>query len=116
MIRFVLHVGTVYSPNDGDRHKINGPTLAQLYGVRLSECIVIDEDRPETALGIGDLSRYLHLYPSTQGAAYWKISQTEHDLYPLAKQPSFENVIIGDQKLKLVDWTRRKIAELFGRS
>ena len=81
MIRFALHPGPVHSVNDGDYHMIGAPQLAQLYGVRLSECVIIDHDRPDTTIG-RDTDRLLHLYPSEQGAAYWPISEVERRQYP----------------------------------
>jgi hypothetical protein len=85
MIRFALHVGDVISPNDGDVHHISAPALARLYGVSLRECVVVDPDRPDGVVGV-DLDRLLHLYPSSQGAAYWPISESERRQYPIGER------------------------------
>lgn len=92
MIRFCLHPGPVYSVNDGDDHFIGAHQLADLYGVKSTECVVITRDNggdlprdyrgPESRWRGIDLSTLLHLYPSKQGAAYWHISETERQQYP----------------------------------
>lgn len=38
---YALYPGPVISKMDGDEHYIGAAQLAQLYGVRLSQCIVI---------------------------------------------------------------------------
>lgn len=82
MIRFCLHPGPVTSVNDGDTHIISAPQLSQLYGVSLSECLVVRG--PNGMNGREEyLTRLLHLYPSKQGAAYWHISDAERRQYPL---------------------------------
>lgn len=84
MIRFCLHPGSVVSVNDGERHHVGALQLAMLYGVKMSECVVVDPSRHDARPGLTeDLSRLLHLYPSTQGAAYWRISEAERQQYPL---------------------------------
>jgi hypothetical protein len=40
MIRYVLCPGYIRSKTDGDLHYISAGRLAQLYGVRISECII----------------------------------------------------------------------------
>ncbi len=45
-LKYVLVPGHVRSRHDGDLHWIGVPTLAQLYGVKLRECVVYpDHDR-----------------------------------------------------------------------
>jgi hypothetical protein len=92
VIRFVLHPGFVISPNDGDQHKVSAPQLAQLYGVRMSECIVIDPDQPETFMGRDSMPEYLHLFPSDHGGRYWPISETERFNYPKRELAGCERV------------------------
>jgi len=59
--RYVLHPGYVYSKNDGDRHFIGGPRLAQLYGVDIRDCVF--GDVPQYSELPGDI----HLRPSRCG-------------------------------------------------
>lgn len=118
MIRFVLHPGLIHSRNDGDLHKITAPQLAQLYGVRLSECIVVDPDRPETVLGHGDLKRYLHLFVSYEGAAYIPVSEAERAQYPIKRElsPSPFFVRQGERRFASFRTTLKQLCELARRS
>lgn len=97
MIRFALHPGTIVSVNDGDLHYVGEPQLADLYGVSLLECVTVDPDCPWLSRGI-DQSVLLHLYPSHQGAAYWKISEAERRAYPLAERTHDFYVTDGVQR------------------
>ena len=60
-MRYVLHPGWVTSKNDGQKHFIGRPRLAQLYRVNLGQCV------------LGDEREYLeqdddvHLYPDYHG-------------------------------------------------
>lgn len=45
--RYILRPGWIFSRNDGDRHYISAPQLAQLYGVSMQECFIA---RDETSL------------------------------------------------------------------
>lgn len=46
-IKYVLRPGIIPSKNDKDRHFIDAPTLARLYGVRMQECVIIDLNDPQ---------------------------------------------------------------------
>lgn len=63
MTRYVLHPGCVTSKRDGDRHFINGRTLAHLYGVDYSTCVFGDVPPPRYIERPGDV----HLYPRYDG-------------------------------------------------
>lgn len=67
MIRYILHPGWVESWNDGDRHYIDAPKLARLYGVPWNQCIVHDPMRPETRAGFVGLPTDKHLWPRKDG-------------------------------------------------
>jgi hypothetical protein len=41
-LRYVLHPGYVISKYDGQEHFVGGPTLAQLYGVNIHDCVFGD--------------------------------------------------------------------------
>jgi hypothetical protein len=112
--RFVLHPGYVTSPNDGDRHYIGARQLADLYGVRLSECVVIDPERPRISLGHGDLSAYLHLFPSAEGAAYWRISETERAQYPITDRLPQRAYVVrrGTRRFSVLRATLREVVEV----
>ena len=43
-IKYVLSPGWVRSASDGQSHYISAPRLAQLYGVKLADCIVANEE------------------------------------------------------------------------
>ena len=45
--KYAVHPGWVFS-KDGDKHWIGFHTLIRLYGLRADECLVWDDDRPET--------------------------------------------------------------------
>lgn len=80
MIRFALHPGPIISVNDGDEHWISAVQLADLYGVSLHECAVIDFRRPNASRGL-DSSRLLHLYP--QQMAYPRVTPAERRQFPI---------------------------------
>jgi hypothetical protein len=40
MRKYILFPGEVTSAHDGERHFIDAPTLARLYGVPMDECVV----------------------------------------------------------------------------
>ena len=65
-MRFILHPGLVYS-KDNDCHFISAPQLANLYGVPLKNCYVLDSRRPETYLGYKKRKNDIHLYPRPSG-------------------------------------------------
>ena len=64
---YVLHPGYVTSKNDGDRHFIDAPTLAKLYGVPLHQCLIYDIRRPENIKGFVDNPNFKHLRPRYNG-------------------------------------------------
>lgn len=41
MKKYALYPGRVISQTDGDKHFIDGPTLASLYGVSMRECMIV---------------------------------------------------------------------------
>jgi len=59
--KYVLFPGYVRSRNDGDRHYIDAPKLAQLYGVRLGECVIANERGHSALLGL------IELHPRSDG-------------------------------------------------
>ena len=63
---YALCPGYITSKNDGDLHYISAMQLAELYGVNIRKCIVVDFDRPETYMG-RDLSKYIKLRPKYYG-------------------------------------------------
>lgn len=63
-IKYALHPGYVYSKNDGDRHWISATRLAQLYGVKMGECI----DAAYTHhMNNTHRESLIHLYPDYNG-------------------------------------------------
>lgn len=66
--RIILHPGEVKSGNDGQRHWIDAPTLARLYGVKLEDCLVQDYRREETYRGFRAWKDDIHLYPRSDGS------------------------------------------------
>lgn len=64
--KYVLRPGVIYSKNDDDPHHIDAPTLARLYGVLMSECIVIHQNEKRISQ-FGDLSKMISLYPDYHG-------------------------------------------------
>lgn len=70
MIKYLLCPGEVRSQSDGHYHNISASQLCQLYGVRMSECII----RPESFQIPQDeekfMSRYkdlIKLFPRNNG-------------------------------------------------
>lgn len=66
MKKIAIHPGEIMSKNDGQIHKIGARQLAELYGVDLRDCIVWEQDRPESYLGRNP-DDYYHLYPRYYG-------------------------------------------------
>lgn len=60
--KYVLHPGNVDSQQDTDTHFISASQLARLYGVKMSDCTIVDYRRPLTYVG-RDMDKYIHLYP-----------------------------------------------------
>lgn len=79
---FVLHPGEEISVSDGDVHYIDERKLCQLYGVHISECYVIDYEKPETYRGIdfSDKSRLIHLYPKRFRDEYERMAKMIEDM------------------------------------
>lgn len=72
--KYALHPGWVKSKTDGDRHYIDARTLAWLYRVRLSDCVVVPwEARPglervhQILLERIERMELVHLYPRYSG-------------------------------------------------
>ena len=65
-MRYILHPGYVLS-SDGDTHLITGAQLASLYGLRLSDCIVIYNDVDPCSIGYREQPGDIHLYPKESG-------------------------------------------------
>jgi hypothetical protein len=61
MKKYVLHPGTVVSQCDGDIHYVDSVRLADLYGVRLYECVTWDHRTMTRQDG------QIHLYPRDDG-------------------------------------------------
>lgn len=57
--KWLLTPGWVRSRNDNDEHYIGAARLARLYGVSLSECIVICEEFARTGYGLTARQRSL---------------------------------------------------------
>lgn len=64
--RYVLRPGRVVSRTDGQVHFVGHHQLAMLYGVRLSECLVVNPGEAETP-GVHDLPGLIHLWPRYDG-------------------------------------------------
>lgn len=75
-VKYALHPGPITSKADGDRHFIDAHTLARLYRVRPSECVVVPFDAPEPgrererALLLERIERMelVHLHPDYHGS------------------------------------------------
>ena len=67
-IKYILCPGEVRS-EDRDIHFIDAPTLARLYGVKLSECIIRDYRNPKTLQGYDStyLNSLIWLSPKLKG-------------------------------------------------
>lgn len=65
-MRFILHPGFIVSASDGQEHYVGARKLSALYGVRLSDCIVVS---PDVGLGLGyrPTPDDVHLYPRVDG-------------------------------------------------
>jgi hypothetical protein len=66
--RIILHPGEVFSEHDRQRHFIDAPRLARLYGVRLEDCLVQDYRNPESYRGFYARKNDMHLYPRKDGS------------------------------------------------
>jgi hypothetical protein len=62
-----LHPGYIHSRTGGMWHFISASQLAQLYGLNPRDCIIWDEERPETYSG-RNYEDYKHFYPSYKGS------------------------------------------------
>lgn len=62
-----LHPGYVLSQYDGDEHYISAAVLADLYGVDLVKCHIVDSRRPSTMVGLRDNPDAIHLFPRYDG-------------------------------------------------
>jgi len=66
--RIFVHPGHVVSRTDGDLHFIPAGRLAELYGVRLRDCIVVDKHDPQNHQhGYKNRDGDIHLYPRRDG-------------------------------------------------
>jgi len=59
--KYAVHPGPVFS-KDGDEHFVGFDELIRLYGVPADECLMWDDSRPQTFVGLRG-EDYLHLYP-----------------------------------------------------
>ena len=77
MKRFILHPGEEQSKYDGQTHYIDAQHLADIYGVKLEECIIVDYKRPETYKGIdfSDNSKLINLYPQYHHEEYVRMRE-----------------------------------------
>jgi len=73
-VQLVLRPGYIMSKTDGDIHFISADKLADLYGVRLSKCVVVHDQFPYLRES-SDVT-YVHLYPRYDGD-YGKIIDTQ---------------------------------------
>ena len=65
MRRYILYPGDMKSKNDTDWHFIDAGRLAELWGVRMSDCFVCRDGNHERGV---DLSQdYRHLTPRFDG-------------------------------------------------
>lgn len=58
---YCLHPGNVFSQNDIDEHYIDTMTLARLYRVPISECVIWKDSLSRYT------DEYVHLYPDPTG-------------------------------------------------
>ena len=61
---YVLFPGNVRSANDGQKHFIGAPQLAQLYGVNYRECMVVYEEHLHEYRA---KPHHIHLHPRYDG-------------------------------------------------
>lgn len=66
MKRYAIHPGIVDSKTDRDSHYISSNALMRLYNLAPSQCIIWDEDRPDTIRG-RRWEDYIHLFPRYHG-------------------------------------------------
>ena len=66
--KYILHPGQVIDPKTGESSRMNAITLANLYGVSLSECVVLNTHGKTPFKKItSDLTGFIHLYPRPNG-------------------------------------------------
>jgi hypothetical protein len=65
--RIFAHPGHVVGRTDGDEHYIPAGRLAELYGVRLRDCIIVDKHHPQNKYGYKKREGDIHLYPRRDG-------------------------------------------------
>ncbi len=66
--KYILHPGNMIDPKTGDSTRVSAPTLAKLYGVSLSECVVLNtHGKAPFKRKASDLSGFTHLYPRADG-------------------------------------------------
>ena len=63
MVKYIAFGGYVISPNDGEAHYVNARKLVDLYGVKLSECILVNNFRRLSPYE----QKLIPLYPSSSG-------------------------------------------------
>jgi hypothetical protein len=54
---YLLCPGWVTSKNDGQKHYIDGPQLARLYGLSLRDCVILDGRRSRIIREYEELTR-----------------------------------------------------------
>lgn len=64
MPRYILHPGQMESKSDGQIHFIGAAALAQLYGVNLMECLVVNNNTMHT---YREQPGDVHLFPRYSG-------------------------------------------------
>ena len=70
MLKYVIYPGEVVSESDGEKHFIGAEQLARLYGVDLTECMVVDDRRkftPASMMSWRKDSGLIHLYTRSDG-------------------------------------------------
>ncbi len=66
--KYILHPGNLIDSVTGDSTRVSAPTLAKLYGVSLSECVVLStHGKAQFRKITSDLSGFTHLYPRADG-------------------------------------------------
>jgi hypothetical protein len=67
MNKFLVLPGVVWSRHDGDMHHISAERLIQLYGVKLSECVIARDDGTVPGMSPEMLKSLIQLSPRRDG-------------------------------------------------
>lgn len=84
-IRYLLCPGTVVSRQDGQTHHISAGQLARLYGVPLSQCVILTPNMPRMVNGV-DTQTLIRLVPLATGDYRYpsspRVSPSAHEPEP----------------------------------